>query len=417
MNYSPSSRDAIDEHCREVIRSCLNIVEQHGDTYVAIHKDDDIECIVLVSMIRSYSILSIIVADKLLLADINEEQMHSIANELNLVSVTGWHSVFLADDSMIYMYRQCLWLSMSLTYEDLLMTILSSTPLARSTVRTGSKSILALRKVNPIMRRNLNMKLNRLLTLYCALSMALGMVTFASAADYSFKTSPDPVYYGSTNYEDLYDAEYRYGSRNQIDYDIPEIQYGLSQEFLESSLNNPYLNGNTQYGFGGSSSSTQYPESDFGSSSIISGGGTIEMPYEPSVTLNDLKQSDGSIGQVSIDRVGLNCKVYEGATDSSMSKGAGHYSSSGLYTGNVGLFGHNRGNHPYFGKLKNVKDGDIVKYKTAIGTKTYKVTFVGAISYTDFSYLNEMGDNRITLITCIANQPSLRLCVQAVEIR
>lgn len=108
------------EHCREVIRSCLNIVEQHGDTYVAIHKDDDIECIVLVSMIRSYSILSIIVADKLLLADINEEQMHSIANELNLVSVTGWHSVFLADDSMIYMYRQCLWLSMSLTYEDLL---------------------------------------------------------------------------------------------------------------------------------------------------------------------------------------------------------------------------------------------------------------------------------------------------------
>ena len=50
------------------------------------------------------------------------------------------------------------------------------------------------------------MKLNRLLTLYCALSMALGMVTFASAADYSFKTSPDPVYYGSTNYEDLYDC-------------------------------------------------------------------------------------------------------------------------------------------------------------------------------------------------------------------
>lgn len=261
------------------------------------------------------------------------------------------------------------------------------------------------------------MKLNRLLTLCCALSMALGMVTFASAADYSFKTSPDPVYYGSTNYEDLYDAEYRYGSRNQIDYDIPEIQYGLSQEFLESSLNNPYLNGNTQYGFGGSSSNTQYPESDFGSSSIISGGGTIEMPYEPSVTLNDLQQSDGSIGQVSIERVGLNCKVYEGATDSSMSKGAGHYTSSGLYTGNVGLFGHNRGNHPYFGKLKNVKVGDIVKYKTAIGTKTYKVTFVGAISYTDFSYLNEMGDNRITLITCIANQPSLRLCVQAVEIR
>ena len=83
------------------------------------------------------------------------------------------------------------------------------------------------------------MKLKRLLTLCCALSMALGMVTFASAADYSFKTSPEPVYYGSTNYEDLYDAEYRYGSRNQIDYDIPEIQYGLRCRNLTVFLSIP----------------------------------------------------------------------------------------------------------------------------------------------------------------------------------
>ena len=72
--------------------------------------------------------------------------------------------------------------------------------------------------------------------------------------------------------------------------------------------------------------------------------------------------------------------------------------------------------HPYFGKLKNVKVGDTVKYETIQGTKTYEVTFVGKISSTDYSYTNEMGDNRITLITCVANQPSLRLCVQAVEI-
>ena len=29
MNYSPSSRDAIDEHCREVIRSCLNLLAEN----------------------------------------------------------------------------------------------------------------------------------------------------------------------------------------------------------------------------------------------------------------------------------------------------------------------------------------------------------------------------------------------------
>ena len=76
MKYSPSSRDALNAHCREVIRSCLNIVEQHGDTYVAIHKDDEIDCVVLVSMIRSYPIMSIIVADKILFADINANQMY-----------------------------------------------------------------------------------------------------------------------------------------------------------------------------------------------------------------------------------------------------------------------------------------------------------------------------------------------------
>ena len=260
------------------------------------------------------------------------------------------------------------------------------------------------------------MKRNRFMSLCCTVVLALGMASQASAADYNFETSPSPVYYGSTNYTDLYDAEYNYGGHNQINYDIPEIQYGLSQQFLESSTSNPYLGTGIQYGLSGSSSNVNYPESDFSGSSIISGGSLIKVPYQPSVTIEDLKQADGSIGTVTIARVGLVCKVYEGATDTSMSKGAGHYSSSGLFTGNVGLFGHNRGSHPYFGELRNVKIGDIVEYKTSIGTKTYEVVFTGSISYTDYSYLNEMGDNRITLITCIANQPSLRLCVQAVEV-
>ena len=57
------------------------------------------------------------------------------------------------------------------------------------------------------------MKLKRILTLCCMLTMALGMASSASAADYSFETSANPVYYDSTNYEDLYDAGYNYGAR------------------------------------------------------------------------------------------------------------------------------------------------------------------------------------------------------------
>ena len=260
------------------------------------------------------------------------------------------------------------------------------------------------------------MKRKTIPTLVLTLALMASMAVSASAADYSFTTDPKPDYYGSTNYEDLYDAGYNYGARNQIDYDIPELKYGLSQEFLETSLNNPYLSSGIQYGIGGSSSTAVYPESDF-SYSDSTNGGTIEIPYQPYLTVADLTQKDGSIGTVSIKRIGLSAKVYEGATDASMAKGAGHYTGSGLYDGNIGLFGHNRGSHAYFGKLKNAKVGDSVTYTTNQGTRTYKVTFVGTIASTDYSYLNEMGDNRITMITCIADQPSLRLCVQATEIR
>jgi len=119
MNRNPESREALNAHCRDVIRACLNIVEQHGDTYVAIHKDEDTECVILVSLLRTYPLLSIVVADKILFADQNEAKMLQAANDMNLQSVTGWHSLCLDDDSVIYMYRQCVWLSMGLSYDDL----------------------------------------------------------------------------------------------------------------------------------------------------------------------------------------------------------------------------------------------------------------------------------------------------------
>ena len=255
--------------------------------------------------------------------------------------------------------------------------------------------------------------MKKILSICLSLATLTSMAVSAHAADYKFETDPAPDYYKSTNYADRYATEYNYGGRNQIDYEIPEIKFGLSQEFLEHSPGNPYLGGNIQYGQHGNTNPGSYPTPDF-SSSI--GGGPIELPYQPSVSLDDLKQKDGSIGSVSISRVGLSCKIYEGATNESMRKGAGHYAASSLWTGNVGLFGHNRGSYGHFRELKDVRVGDIVTYKTNVGTRTYKVNFVGRIASTDYSYLNEMGDNRMTLITCVANQPTLRLCVQAKEI-
>ena len=108
------------ERCRGIIRDCLNIVEEHGDTYIAIHKEDDMECVVLVSMIRTYPILSVIVADKILFANENAAAMYKAANELNTESVTGWHSIMLSSHDSIYMYRQCIWINASLDREYLM---------------------------------------------------------------------------------------------------------------------------------------------------------------------------------------------------------------------------------------------------------------------------------------------------------
>ena len=107
------------QHCREVIRSCLNTVEERGDTYVAIHKDEDTECVIIVSMIRTQPILSVIVADKILFAEGNEQDMYRTANELNSESVTGWHTIVLTNHSSIYMYRQCLWIAEALSADYL----------------------------------------------------------------------------------------------------------------------------------------------------------------------------------------------------------------------------------------------------------------------------------------------------------
>lgn len=116
----PDNKERIEQHCRDVIRACLNIVEEKGDTYIAIHKDDDAECVVLVSMIRTHPILSIIVADKLLFDARHAATMYRTANELNIESISGWHSVVLMDNSIIYMYRQCIWMNSGLTQEHLM---------------------------------------------------------------------------------------------------------------------------------------------------------------------------------------------------------------------------------------------------------------------------------------------------------
>lgn len=130
-----------------------------------------------------------------------------------------------------------------------------------------------------------------------------------------------------------------------------------------------------------------------------------------------LATTNGHFGAVSIGNRKLFAYVYPGATYESMRKGAGHVDGTSVWNGNVALCGHNRGSWPYFGTLKNVQVGDVITYRTSLGVRTYRVTSAGRILATNTAVLNPTSDNRITLLTCIANEPAYRLCVIGKEIK
>ena len=121
----------------------------------------------------------------------------------------------------------------------------------------------------------------------------------------------------------------------------------------------------------------------------------------------------GAIGRLSIPSIGLNKYVYEGTSQASMRKGIAHFDCTSGWTGNIGLAGHNRGSSASFAKLKDVQIGDTVSYTTAYGTLTYVVSNITTVATTDTSGLLQDGTNKITMYTCKANQPDVKLCVTA----
>lgn len=126
--------------------------------------------------------------------------------------------------------------------------------------------------------------------------------------------------------------------------------------------------------------------------------------------------SGGAIGRLSIPSVGINKYVYEGTSTASMRKGVAHFECTSGWLGNIALAGHNRGSYAAFGTLKNVKLGDVCTYTTAYGTLTYVVTNVTTCPTTDTSGLAQDGVNRLTMYTCVADQPNIKLCVVATMI-
>lgn len=223
----------------------------------------------------------------------------------------------------------------------------------------------------------------------------------------------------------VYDSEY---GANVVEPNAPSINnttYAPTNAPINSYTQSPSsLITGAAYGSGTSGSYT----ADISSDGYVTNG-IPEMAYDgeipeqvydevlqyPLTTIEQVRNSDGSIGTLKIPEIGLTVTAYDGDTFTAMKKGVGHLASTSCWNGNIGLVGHNRGTNDYFGKLKKLDIGDEMTYTTKLGTRTYVVKSITKIADTDWSKLQYTSDNRLTLITCVEDVGDQRLCVQAVQ--
>lgn len=142
---------------------------------------------------------------------------------------------------------------------------------------------------------------------------------------------------------------------------------------------------------------------------------TIHLDMQGSNTL--ISQGD-FLGTLRVHRLNKVINIYEGETMSNMDKGGGRFSFSGLNQGNTAIIGHNRGRtNGFFIFVKDLREGDLLTLKAGSITRTYAVSMVYTIDETDFNPLLQFSDNRLTLVTCVENVPSLRRIAVAIEVQ
>lgn len=274
-----------------------------------------------------------------------------------------------------------------------------------------------------------------------ATAMAISFSVPAFAYEYSFDSGADSsTTFGKSTSSDALvapnpemqnvrrnkDAAYSPPSYGIFSGDIPTNPSSLYHDNTAPNAGGGY-EGLAIIGAGSSSTSSSSNTGGYFSTGITGGikttddyGGILPSTSVYSadvVNTLPLYYDDGSIGTLSIPKINLSVKVYEGETLDNMKVGVGHFEYTSAWDGNVGFAGHNRGASAYFGGVKNLAVGDTISYTTKYGTRTYKVFYKEKINDTDYSNLGWATENIVTLITCVENVPNMRWCVQARELK
>ena len=261
-------------------------------------------------------------------------------------------------------------------------------------------------------------------------------ITQASALEYGFDGADDYLFAEPTSQDVIYQEEDQNVNRSKTaaliapGFGTPTSYLRGSGEYLTPNLApggmaGSLVNSLGNYGYTDSGSSN-YPAADTSvgagayppagnenfTTSTIGSASTIGYTDVTS----DLYYDRGHLGTLKIPSLGVNVKIYEGTGSTQLAKGAGHFTDTSIWAGNVCLAGHNRGVTNHFGKIHTLNTGDTITLTTQLGTRTYAVTSVAKVSETDNSGTAATSGNQITLYTCVMNERDYRWCVVAQEV-
>lgn len=260
------------------------------------------------------------------------------------------------------------------------------------------------------------------MTMFLLLLIVATMTVPALAADYSFSSGSDTLsgFGGATSTDNPVTPDpMSENTRRNKDASYMPPPYGVFSGDIPTDPSSAYHDNLPQ----GGNVSVDQELPPVGNEVYAPGSGNTSTGLLPSTSQTTTKNTtpwyyaDGTIGTLYVSTTKKTVKVYEGEALTNLAKGAGHFSSTSTWDGNVALAGHNRGNNAYFSFVKDLELGDTLKYTTQYGTRTYKVTSKTQINEYDNLPLSWSSDNRLTLITCVANVPELRYCVVAVEVK
>ena len=268
---------------------------------------------------------------------------------------------------------------------------------------------------------------NKCKSLIFALILAASCAAQVSALEYTINGADDYLFGRATSIDAAYTRENPNVDRSKNTALIPP-GFGTPTSYLPGS--GAYLTPNlvpgalsgglvNQVGNVNATVSTgEYPAANTGDHFTVtqmsgpasaSSGNTVGFTEVTS----GLYYSGGYLGTLEIPALGISVRIYEGTDSAQLAKGAGHFTGTSIWEGNVCLAGHNRGVTNHFGKIHTLNAGDTITLTTQLGTRAYAVTSVSKVLESDTSGTTATRNNQITLYTCVMNESAYRWCVVA----